>query len=288
MPAAHKGAISFGLVHIPVSLYTATQENDISFNQLHKTCMSRIKYKKVCPVCDTEISQDDIAKGYQYKKDAYVIMNNEDFEKIKTEKDKLINIIHFADKNEIQPIFYKKSYYVTPDAGGDKAYELLRYAMENENKVAIAKTVLGAKETLMTIMPIKDILLIETMLYNDEIKAMPVSAAKPDLNESEVSMAKMLINNMTKPFEPEKYHDEYQEKLRQAIEQKINGEEILSPAAVQKKGVIDLMEALKLSIEQHNRDTDEKPKNKKTSVSKPAKHKKTIDFEKKNKEIQAR
>lgn len=117
-------------------------------------------------------------------------MNDDDFEKIKTEKDKSINIIHFANRNEIQPVYYDKSYYVTPDAGGgDKAYELLRYAMEAENKIAIAKTALGTKQTLHAIMPAKDSLVIETMFYYDEIKALPKTISKPSLNESEISMA---------------------------------------------------------------------------------------------------
>lgn len=287
MAVSHKGAISFGLVHIPVSLYTAASENSISFNQLHKKCKNRIKYKKVCPICDEEVSADDIVKGYQYQKDSYVVMNDDDFEKIKTEKDKSINIIHFANKSEIQPVYYDKSYYVTPDAGGDKAYELLRYAMESENKIAIAKTVLGTKQTLLAIMPSKDSLVIETMFYYDEIKALPKTISKPALNESEISMAKMLINNMTKAFEPELYHDEYQEKLKQAIEQKINGDEIVPAQTAQRRGVFDLMEALKLSLDEQNKDTSEENEEKK-SAPKTKKRSKTIDFDKKNKEISAR
>lgn len=287
MAVSHKGAISFGLVHIPVSLYTAATDNSISFNQLHKKCKSRIKYKKVCPVCDEEVSSDDIVKGYQYQKDSYVIMNDDDFEKIKTEKDKSINIIHFANKSEIKPVYYDKSYYVTPDAGGDKAYELLRYAMESENKIAIAKTVLGTKQTMLAIMPSKDSLVIETMFYYDEIKALPKSISKPSLNESEISMAKMLINNMTKTFEPELYHDEYQEKLKQAIEQKINGDEIVPAQTAQRRGVFDLMEALKLSLEEQNKDASSDNDEKK-SAPKTKKRSKTIDFDKKNKEISAR
>src|SRR5665647_513340 len=121
MPVAHRGAISFGLVHIPVSLYTATKSDDISFNQLHDECKERIQYKKYCSKCDKEVTNDHIVKGFQYEKDRYVILDDEDFEKIKTEKEKLIEIIQFADLKEIDPIFYEKAYFAAPDAGGDKA-----------------------------------------------------------------------------------------------------------------------------------------------------------------------
>jgi DNA end-binding protein Ku len=284
MAISHKSAISFGLVHIPVSLYTATHENTISFNQLHKKCNSRIKYKKFCPVCNREISSDEIIKGYQYKKDTYVIIDDEDFEKIKTEKDKSIQIIHFANTSEIQPIYYDKSYYVMPDAGGDKAFELFRYAMENENKIAIAKTVLGTKEALLAIMPSKGNIIIETLYYYDEIKELPRSYNKVSLNQDEVSMAKTLINAMTKPFEPDLYYDEYQMRLREAIEKKISGDEITPATQPEQKGVIDLMEALKMSIEQQNTDNVAGKQNK-TNKKRVTKKRKTIDFNKKSDEI---
>jgi DNA end-binding protein Ku len=287
MVVSHKSAISFGLVHIPVSLYTATQDNTINFNQLHKKCNSRIKHKKFCPVCNREISADEIIKGYQYKKDTYVVMDKVDFEKIKTEKDKSIQIIHFADKNEIQPIYYEKSYYAMPDAGGDKAFELLRYAMENESKIAIAKTVLGTKETLLAIMPLEAGVIIETLYYYDEIRELPRSYNKVKLNENEISMAKTLIDTMTKSFEPALYYDEYQARLSEAIEKKINGDEITAAAQPEQKGIIDLMEALKMSIEQKN-NNDSKNKQNKTDKKHANKKRKTIDFNKKSDEISIR
>ena len=145
MAVSHKGAISFGLVHIPVGLYTATQDNDIHFNQLCREDGSRIKYKKVCASCGKEVSAKDIVKGFEYDKDKFVIMTDEDFEKAKSEKDKTIHILHFTDLNSIRPIYYDKTYHAIPEAGGDKAFELLRKAMKDENKVAIAKTVMGTK-----------------------------------------------------------------------------------------------------------------------------------------------
>lgn len=161
MAVSHRGAISFGLVHIPVGLYTATQDNDIHFNQLCREDGSRVKYKKVCASCGKEISSKDIVKGFEYDKDKFVIMTDEDFEKAKSEKDKTIHILHFTDLNSIRPIYYDKTYHAVPEAGGDKAFELLRKAMKDENKVAIAKTVMGTKEKLLTLIPTDDGILIE-------------------------------------------------------------------------------------------------------------------------------
>ena len=173
MAVSHRGAISFGLVHIPVGLYTATQDNDIHFNQLCREDGSRVKYKKVCASCGKEISSKDIVKGFEYDKDKFVIMTDEDFEKAKSEKDKTIHILHFTDLNSIRPIYYDKTYHAVPEAGGDKAFELLRKAMKDENKVAIAKTVMGTKEKLLTLIPTDDGILIETMFFADEVKQAP-------------------------------------------------------------------------------------------------------------------
>lgn len=269
MAVAHKGAISFGLVHIPVSLYTATMSNDISFNQLHNKCKERIHYKKYCSKCDVEVKNEDIVKGFQFEKDQYIVLEEEDFEKIKTEKDKTIEIIQFADIKEIDPIYYEKSYYAVPDAGGDKAFELLRNAMQEENKVAIAKTVLGTKDSLLTIYPISDGIIIEKMFYNDEIKDMPKSYTKQKLNEKEMEMAKMLIDSMTQSFDPASFRDEYQQRLKDAISQKINGNEIV-PVKEKTNNIIDLMDALKASIDQ-----------KKPSKTKPRTTKKTKELARK-------
>jgi Ku protein, prokaryotic len=251
MAVSHKGAISFGLVHIPVSLYTAAQDNDISFNQLHKEDNQRIRYKKICSHCGKEVTTNDIIKGFEYDKDKYVIVTDEDFERIKTEKDKTIHILHFADLSEIIPLYYYKTYYAIPDVGGEKAFELLRTAMRLENKVAIAKTVMGTQEALLTILPTDEGILIETMFYQDEIKDVPKTITHPPLSEAELSMAKTLINSMVKPFEPQLYKDEYQVRLRELIEKKINGSEIVAAKAEPDNNVIDLMEALKASIEQN-------------------------------------
>lgn len=251
MAASHKGAISFGLVYIPVALYTATQDNDIHFNQLHKEDISRIRYKKTCSHCGKEVGAGDIIKGFEYDKDKYVVVTDSDLEMIKTEKDKTIQILHFADLDTINPIYYEKSYHTVPEAGGEKAFELLRAAMKDESKVAIAKTVMGNKETLLAIIPAQENLLISTMFFEDDIKELPKSFARPTLNEGELDMAKTLIRSMAKPFEPDLYKDEYQERLRDLIQKKISGKEIVAAREEAPSNVIDLMDALKRSIEQN-------------------------------------
>ncbi len=249
MAVASRTVISFGMVAIPIAMYTAVQDNDISFNQLHKTDHERIRYKKVCGHCNQEVRSEDIIKGYQYDKDQYVIVTDEDIEKIKTEKEKSIQILHFANLNQISPVYYDKAYHVLPEAGGDKAFELLRKALMDEHKIAIGKTVMGSHETLMAIIPREDGIIIQTMHFEDEIKEIPKTYKQQVINEEELTMAKMLINSMNTPFDPTAYKDEYQEKLRALIEDKISGKEIVSPSEGQTTTVIDLMEALKQSVE---------------------------------------
>ena len=203
MAIAHKTVISFGLVAIPISMYTATQDNDIHFNQLHKEDNARIRYKKTCGHCGKEIITKDIIKGYEYDKDHYVVVTEDDLEKIKTEKEKSIQILHFAQLNQISPVFYDKTYQALPEAGGDKSFELLRAALMSEQKIAIGKTVMGTKETLLAIIPREDGILISKMFFEDELKDLPKSYNKPELSEAELTMAKALINSMVTPFTPE-------------------------------------------------------------------------------------
>lgn len=267
MAVSHKGAISFGLVHIPVALYTATQDNDIHFNQLCKEDMSRVRYKKTCASCGNEVKSDGIIKGFEYDKDKYVIISDDEFEKIKTEKDKTIQILHFADLNSIRPIYYDKTYHSVPETGGEKAFELLRSAMQQENKVAIAKTVMGNSETLLCIIPTENGILIEKIFYANEIKEIPKSFTKPELNEAELTMAKTLISSMDKPFQPELYHDGYQERLKQLIQDKIQGKEIFAAKNEDSGNVIDLMEALQKSIAQTKPEKPKKTTRKKKVIS---------------------
>lgn len=244
------------MVAIPISMLTATQDNDIHFNQLHKEDNSRIRYKKTCAHCGKEISTNDIVKGYEYDKDKYVVITDEEIEKIKTEKEKSIQILHFAQLNQISPVYYEKTYQAAPEPGGEKAFELLRAALMSEQKIAIGKTVIGTKDTLMAIIPREDGILISTMFYADEIKEMQKQYNKPEVSEQELNMAKTLISSMDTPFEPSKYKDEYQERLRELIEVKISGKEIVASEPEGAAKVIDLMEALKASVEKAKSDKE--------------------------------
>ena len=250
MAVSHRGAISFGMVHIPVGLYTATQDNDIHFNQLCKEDGSRVKYKKVCAHCGKEVGTDDIVKGFEYEKGKYVTMTEDDFEKSKTEKDKTIHILHFAELGSIRPIYFDKTYHAVPEQGGDKAYELLRRAMKEEGKVAIAKTVIGTKQKLMALVPTDEGILAETLFFADEVKEAPKEIPQPEVSQEELSMAKTLIDAMVRPFEPQAYKDEYQARLWEIIQQKIQGKEITVPEESSETTVIDIMEALKKSLAQ--------------------------------------
>lgn len=250
MAISHRTVISFGLVAIPVALYTATQDNDIHFNQLHKEDNSRIRYKKTCAHCGKEIGPKDIVRGYEYDKDHYVIVTDEELEKIKTEKDKSIQILHFAQLNQISPVYYDKTYQAVPEAGGEKAFELLRTALMEEQKIAIGKTVFGTKDTLMAIIPREDGMLISTMFFADEVKDLPKTYSKPKISDAELKMAKTLISSMNTPFHPSEYKDEFQVKLKELLETKIAGKKIVAAASPEEHGtVIDLMEALKKSVE---------------------------------------
>lgn len=248
MAVSQKGAISFGLVYIPVELYTATEDNDIRFNQLSRKNMSRIRYIKT----DDDgkpVANDDIVKGFQYEKDQYVVMTDEEFEKIKTDKDRSIQILLFHEQCAVSPAYYNKSYYVLPQKGGEKAFNLLRAAMQKTGKVAIGRTVMGASETLLMLMAANDAILLVTMFYQEEIKALPKSPQQPDISQPEMDMAVQLINTMTGEFKPGDYKDEYQEKLRKLIEAKIEGKEIQAPSERPPSKVINLMEALKASLD---------------------------------------
>ncbi|MFU0828065.1 MAG: Non-homologous end joining protein Ku [Lachnoclostridium sp.] len=251
-----KSVITFGMVAIPIAMYTATQDNDIHFNQLHKEDHSRIRYKKTCAHCGKEIKAEDIVKGYEYDNDKYVIITDSEIEKIKTEKEKSIQILHFAQLNQISPVYYDKTYQAVPEAGGEKAFELLRAALMDEQKIAIGKTVLGTKDTLMAIIPREDGILISTMFYEDEVKKLQKHYVRPEIGQQELQMAKLLINSMDTPFDPSKYKDEYQVKLRALIETKIAGKEIVAPKSETENKVIDLMEALKASVEKAKKEKE--------------------------------
>lgn len=208
MRVARKSAISFALVHIPVELFLATQDNDIHFNQLTRD-MKRVRYRKT-DGSGHEPDNDDIVRDFQYEKDRDVIVTDDDIEKIKTGKDNSIDILLFTDMVSIPTVYFNKSYCCVSGKGSEKAFELLQRAMKDTGKVAIGKTVIGTKETMLALVPEKDGILLQTLYFHDEIRKIPKERARPPVNKQEPETAKRLIGSTENPFEPEKYHDEYQ------------------------------------------------------------------------------
>mgnify|MGYP004701642831 CR=1 FL=1 len=247
-----KGAISFGLVSIPVKLFPATEQKDVKFRYLHKTCQAPLQYQRVCTSCGQEVSQEEIVRGYEYETGRYVIINEEDLEKIPDERTRTIDIVDFVSLNEIDPIYFDKTYYLAPGEAGEKAYSLLCQAMAETGKIAVGKVVIRNKESLAVLRGYKNLLVMETVLYPDEIRdtaLLPGFAREVKLNDSEIKMARELIENLATDFNPEKYNDEYRKKLLELIHAKIEGEQIAIPETVAKGKVVDLMEALKASVE---------------------------------------
>lgn len=247
-----KGAVSFGLVNIPIKMYVATERKDIKFNFLHNQCMTPIQYRKYCPNCDREISGDEIVRGYEYQKGNYVVINEEDLERVPLENTKTIDILDFVDLAQVDPIYYDKTYYLEPSPGGEKAYTLLIEAMSRTGKVAIAKVLIRTKQSLAALRIKDQALIMETIFYPDEIRSPAglnpgVDLAK--LHDNEIKMAVSLIDNLSTNFDPAKYQDDYRKALWELIEGKIVGQEVVSAAPAAERGnVVDLMEALKASV----------------------------------------
>jgi DNA end-binding protein Ku len=246
-----KGAISFGLVTIPIRLYPATEEKTLRFNQLHDEDHGRIRYKRVCEVDEEEVSFEHIVKGYEYEKGKYVVLENEDFDAVPVESSRAIDILQFVDLDEIDPIYFQKTYYLIPEETGLKAYTLMRQAMGEDGRVALAKLALREKEHLCTLRFKDEVMVLETMYWPDEIRAADFEELDKSVKvrPQEVEMARSLIDNLTQEFHPEEFKDDYREALLQIVEKKIAGEEIEVMPEAEPTKVVDLMEALKASVE---------------------------------------
>jgi DNA end-binding protein Ku len=256
MPRAiWKGAVSFGMVSIPIKLYTATEEKDVSFNLLHKKDGARIKQQRYCPEDEAVIEWNDVVRGYEIAPEQYVIMEPDDFDKVPVDTTHTIEITDFVPRAQIDPIYYQKTYYLEPDKVGGKPFALLREVLKDSELVALAKVTLRQKEQLCTLRVYQNTIAMETMLYADEIRGTEDLNVPGDvsLGEKELAMAKSLVDMLTGEFEPEKYHDNYREALLELIERKAEGQEIKRPAPVAGK-VTDLMEALRASIDAAKRE----------------------------------
>ncbi|NNV01366.1 Ku protein [Brevibacillus sp. MCWH] len=252
MHTVWKGSISFGLVNIPVRMHTATEERDIRFRQLHSECHTPIKYAKMCPHCQREVDASEIVRGFEYEKGNFVIIRDEDLEAIAPETRKAIEILDFVDLNEIDPVYFDKSYFLSPQDTGEKAYALLRAAMEETGKIAVARVTMRNRQSLAVVRLYEHCIMLETIFYPDEVRPVSQVPSLPEadvsLADNELKMAAELIRNMTTPFDPAKYKDEYRSQLQAVIESKRKGEEVAVAPAAPRANVIDLMQALKESL----------------------------------------
>jgi DNA end-binding protein Ku len=278
------GTISFGLVTVPVKMYSAVSRKTVRFHQLNKATGSRIAQKRVDPTTGDEVDYSDIVKGYELAPDRYVVIEPEELDGLDPKKTKTIDILDFVDLSEIDPIFYDHPYYLAPGTGGAKPYKLLLEAMRETNKVGIAKVVIRSKENLVALRPMEgDVLGMATMIFADEvidprrIDDLP-EADDVEVNDRELAIAQQLVESLAGSFEPDKYTDTYREQVLELIEKKAAGEEIaVQPQAEEAAPVPDLMAALKASLDAVRGDgtPPKKPAKKQAPAKKPAARKKT-------------
>ncbi|HVF12722.1 MAG TPA: Ku protein [Actinomycetota bacterium] len=251
MKAIWKGAITFGLITIPVGLYSAIEEKAFRFNQLHSEDGGRIRYKRVCSKCEQEVSFDQIVKGYEVEKDNYVVFTEDELDRLPADSIKAIDIVAFVPLEQIDPIYFQKPYYLAPEATGIKAYKLLESAMGDSKKVAVAKITLREKEHLATLRVRDGVFVLETMHWPDEVRTPKFEELEknPEIRKQEIAMAQSLIENLSDDFHPEQFVDSYRQRLEEAVQSKIDGQEVTLAPTKEPTQVLDLMEALKASVE---------------------------------------
>jgi DNA end-binding protein Ku len=237
------------MVSIPVRLFAATEDKDVSFHQLHKEDHSRIRYKKWCPEDDEEVPQDEIVRAYEVAKDKYVELTDEDLDKLPLPSKHTIELSAFVQADEIDPIYYQKTYYLEPEETGRKPYALLVKVLESKGATGVAKIALRNKEHLCALRPVDGSLILETLHYPDEIREHEERPPKVAVNEREVAMAGSLVDALTEPFDPSKYHDNYREAVLELIDSKTEGREVVEPEGSEPGKVTDLMAALRASVE---------------------------------------
>jgi DNA end-binding protein Ku len=259
-----KGAITFGLITIPVGLYTAVEEKDFRFNQLHAKDNGRIRYKRVCSVCGEEVPFDEIVKGYEVEKGNYVVFTEEEMEQIPADSIKAIDVVSFVPLEEIDPIYFQKAYYVAPEPTGVKAYKLLEKALGESGKVGIAKITLREKEHLSTLRVRDGVFILETMHWPDEIRKAEFEELnkKVEIRPQELEMAKSLIENLSEDFHPEEFVDAYRQRLQEAVQAKVEGMEVAVTPTKEPTQILDLMEALKASVEATKKKSETREKEK--------------------------
>lgn len=245
-----KGAITFGMISIPVKLFGATESKDLAFNTLHKTCRSRLKQKRWCPVDDREVFQDEVVRAYEFTKDNYIEVSDEDIESLPVPSKHTIELTSFVKAAEIDPVYFERSYYLEADQIGTKPYALLMRALKTKEVVAIGKVALRHRENLCVLRAAENALMLETLYYPDEIRTAELPA-EPDVlvSPQELNMALTLVEMLQEPFDPQKYHDEYRVALLEMIEAKSTGQEVVAAPEAPLPKTVDLMAALKASLE---------------------------------------
>src|SRR5690606_5359066 len=260
MRSIWKGAISFGLVTIPVKLYSATEQKDVSFHQVHREDGGRIRYKRVCTLDGQEVPYSDIAKGYELATGEMVVLTDEDFEGLPLSTSRRIDVLQFTPAEQIDPIYFAKSYYLEPDAQGAKPYVLLRDALESSGQVAVVKVALRQRESLATLRVRDGVFVLETMLWPDEIRKPDFDFLDEDIDvrAQELKMAQSLISTVEADFDPTEHHDTYREALQRVIEAKVAGKEVIAPPEAEEEGglAVDLMAALRASVEAAKRERE--------------------------------
>jgi DNA end-binding protein Ku len=246
-----KGYLTFGLISIPIRLFSAARTERISLNQLHNVCKTRIRMPLFCPHCEKQVPRNEIVKGYEYEKDQYVLFNEDELDKIEPQSARAMEILEFVKVDESDPLYYDASYYVTPEDEGKKAYQLLFKAMEESGYAAIAKLTMHQREHIVVVRPRANGMTLHTMYYTNEIREVAEygqSDKSAEPKPQEKKLAEQLIESLAAKFEPEKYKDQYQESMRGLIEAKQQGQEVAEAPHPKLAPVIDLMEALKKSI----------------------------------------
>src|SRR5918911_1290138 len=273
--AIWSGTISFGLVSIPVRMTTATESKELRFHFLTKGDLQPVGYDKVRKDTGEHVDPDDIVRGFEFEKGRFVELTEEDIDRLDIELPHAIDICDFVSIDEIDPLFFRKGYYLLPQEGAEKPYRLLVKALQETGRVAVAKVVIRNKQHLSAVRPVRDTLVLETMYYADEVRQ-PEEAPTPEVRKAEVDMAKTLIENLAAKWEPEKYHDRYRNELLELLQKKAEGEPLPEPQAAEGGEVVDLMEALRASVQAtKKRRAASKPASKRKSASSKSHAKKT-------------
>lgn len=259
MPSSWKGFLTFGLISLPIRLSPAARTERISFNQLHKECHTRLKQPLFCPTCNRMVERSEIEKGYEYEKGQYVLFTEEELKNVEPESARSMEILEFVKLAEIDPVYFDASYYIAPEEGGEKAYRLLTEAMQQAGYAGIAKVSMHNRENIVIIRPRENGLTLHTMFYSNEIRSSEYGdTRKAEIKEQERTLARQLIENLSAGFEPDKYRDTYQESLRSLVEAKTAGREVTAVPHHAVAPVIDLMAALKKSLEKRPSSAEKK------------------------------